>query len=76
MAFWKVYKYRHKNQYMYNWIWWYKTIGQYPKEQWDEIKEELRRNKEKNKKEARQALNQLVGMTAALCAHSANSFLR
>lgn len=76
MAFWKVYKYQHKNRYMYNWIWWYKTIGQYPKEQWDEIKAELQRKREKDKKEALRTLNHLVGMTATLCAHSANSFLR
>lgn len=50
MAFWKVYKYRSKHRYMYDWIWWYRTIGQYPEEQWDTIKEELRKQREKKKR--------------------------
>lgn len=50
MAFWKVYKYRSKHRYMYDWIWWHKIIGQYPEEQWDAIKKELQKQREKKEK--------------------------
>ena len=73
MAFWKVYKYRSKPQYMYDWIWWYRTIGQYPEDQWDTIKEELRKQREKRKEEGQKALNHLMSITAALCANGLNT---
>ncbi len=69
MAFWKVYKYRSKNRYMYDWIWWYRTIGQYPEDQWDTIKEELRKQREKRKEEGQRALNHFMSIAAALCAN-------
>lgn len=73
MAFWKVYKYRSKHRYMYDWIWWYRTIGQYPEEQWNTIKEELRKQREKRKEEGQRALNHFMSIAAALRANGLNT---
>lgn len=75
MAFWKVYKYRSKNQHMFDWIHWYSTYGQYDEETRAKIEEQRRINAERREKEGQQALNQLLAMSAIMAPYM-TPFLR